>query len=75
VECAAAVVRELLQRQGLSTDRVWLAPPQRPGKLAARLAETLGIDPRRVLSLAAERDLFTSLLAYTFEKARPRAWG
>jgi 3-oxoacyl-[acyl-carrier-protein] synthase III len=70
VECATSVVRELLARQGLSVDQVWLAPPQRPGKLAARLAETLGIDSRRVLSLPAERDYYTSSLACTFEKAR-----
>jgi 3-oxoacyl-[acyl-carrier-protein] synthase III len=71
VECAAAAVREFLVRESLIPGKVNLfVAPQRPGNLGVRLAAALGIALEKVVDLEAERDYFTSSLAYAFQQLR-----
>jgi 3-oxoacyl-[acyl-carrier-protein] synthase III len=71
VECAVSAVREFLSRESLTPGEIsLLVPPQRPGKLGVSLAADLGIDPEKLVDLEAEKDLFTSSLAYSFQKLR-----
>jgi 3-oxoacyl-[acyl-carrier-protein] synthase III len=71
VECVTQTVREFLARESLIPGEVsLLVPPQRPGGLGSRLATALGLAPEKVVDIKAERDYFTSSLAYAFQKLR-----
>jgi 3-oxoacyl-[acyl-carrier-protein] synthase III len=71
VECASQVVRDFLDLESVSLAEVALVlPPQRPGRLASRLADVLRLPHEKVVQIGAQRDYFTSSLAYSFRKMR-----
>jgi amino acid adenylation domain-containing protein len=71
VECVCQTVREWTAHQPIPLGEVTLVvAPQRPGGLEFRIGEALGIERSRVVSLGAERDYFTSSLAYAMLKLR-----
>jgi amino acid adenylation domain-containing protein len=71
VACVIQTAREFLARESLSLESLsLLVPPQRPGLFGARIAEALGVPAEKLVNLGAERDYFTSSLAYSLQKLR-----
>jgi len=66
-----SVVDELLQTEGLSIEQIRaVMPPNLPSTFHVPLAEAIGIDHRHIFGCPeAERDLFTSVLPYSIERA------
>jgi 3-oxoacyl-[acyl-carrier-protein] synthase III len=74
IECIVATVRELLAREGLRLEDVKaILPPHVSSEFVAKLADALGAGREKIVALPdAERDYFTSSVAYGFQAARER---
>ncbi len=71
VECVCQTIREWSTHEPLPLGEAWLVvAPQRPGGLELRIAEALGIERTRAVSLDAQKDYYTSSLAYALQKLR-----
>jgi 3-oxoacyl-[acyl-carrier-protein] synthase III len=70
-ECVCLTVQEFLAREALSPQALAVVvPPARPVNLGPRLAQTLGVEPDRLVLPEGDGDYFTSSLAYAFQKLR-----
>ncbi|GCE20003.1 non-ribosomal peptide synthetase [Dictyobacter kobayashii] len=68
--CIHETVSELLQQEQLSLSQIQLIlPPQISADFIGRLSATLEVDPKKVVAVSAQHDLFTSSLAYTLQQA------
>jgi 3-oxoacyl-[acyl-carrier-protein] synthase III len=71
LECIESTVRELLAGEGLSPDDVKvILPPQVSSEFIDRLSTQLGWARARFVDVAGGGDLFTSSLAYGFDRLR-----
>jgi len=73
-ECAAAAVRELLEREGRRIEDIKAVfPPHVSAAFVAELAKALGVPAERMVTLPdGEHDYFTSSFAHAFRAARER---
>ncbi|GCE05927.1 non-ribosomal peptide synthetase [Dictyobacter aurantiacus] len=69
LRCIQETVAELLRQENLSLEQIRvILPPQISADFNSQLGRTLKVDARKVVTVAAQHDLFTSSLAYTLQQ-------
>jgi amino acid adenylation domain-containing protein len=71
VQCIQEAVQELLSLEHLDLAQIKVVlPPQISTEFIGRLSDALSIDRSKLVDVQAQRDLFTSSLAYTLQHVR-----